>query len=70
MTTAHTPTPTEFFATETADLPTCKTSELVDLAPGDILDLRITPVAKRLGDTEVRKPNQETTWLVATALRR
>ena len=54
MTTAHSPAPPEFFGSETADLPTCEASELVELAPGETIDLCIAPVVKRLGDAEVR----------------
>jgi FtsP/CotA-like multicopper oxidase with cupredoxin domain len=42
------------FPTETAGLAESVAPEVVDLADGDQLDLRIAPVAKRLGDMSVR----------------
>jgi FtsP/CotA-like multicopper oxidase with cupredoxin domain len=42
------------FPTETAGLAESGPPEVVDLADGDQLDVRIAPVAKRLGDTSVR----------------
>jgi FtsP/CotA-like multicopper oxidase with cupredoxin domain len=45
---------TDHFPTETAGLPEATSPEIVELADGDEFDLRITPVAKRLGDTTVR----------------
>jgi FtsP/CotA-like multicopper oxidase with cupredoxin domain len=42
------------FPTETSGLPTARPSEWLELADGDVLDLRIGPVAKHLGDTTVR----------------
>jgi FtsP/CotA-like multicopper oxidase with cupredoxin domain len=42
------------FPTETAGLPTARPAEWLELADGDVLDLRIGPVAKQLGDTTVR----------------
>jgi FtsP/CotA-like multicopper oxidase with cupredoxin domain len=40
--------------TSTISLPEAGRPRLLELAPGDTLDLRIAPVAKRLGDTTVR----------------
>ena len=45
---------TDHFPTATAGLPEATSPEIVELADGDEFDLRITPVAKRLGDTTVR----------------
>jgi FtsP/CotA-like multicopper oxidase with cupredoxin domain len=42
------------FPTETTGLPTCGRPELVERSHGDTFDLRIAPVAKRLGDATVR----------------
>ena len=42
------------FPTDPAGLPEAHTSELVELADGDEFDLRIAPVAKRLGDAAAR----------------
>jgi FtsP/CotA-like multicopper oxidase with cupredoxin domain len=42
------------FPTEVAGLPEARAPELVELADGDRFDLRIAPVAKRLGDETVR----------------
>jgi FtsP/CotA-like multicopper oxidase with cupredoxin domain len=42
------------FPTEVAGLPEARAPELVELADGDEFDLRIAPVAKRLGDATVR----------------
>ena len=44
---------TEHFATETAGLPTCVGSELVQVSDGDAFELRIAPVTKQLGDATV-----------------
>jgi hypothetical protein len=44
----------EHFPTETAGLPESRHTEIIDLADGDEFDLRIAPVAKRLGDATVR----------------
>jgi FtsP/CotA-like multicopper oxidase with cupredoxin domain len=44
----------ESFPTDPAGLPEAGRPELLELAPGDTLDLRVAPVAKRLGDTTVR----------------
>jgi FtsP/CotA-like multicopper oxidase with cupredoxin domain len=45
---------TESFPTDPAGLPEAGRPEPLELAPGDTLDLRVAPVAKRLGDTTVR----------------
>jgi FtsP/CotA-like multicopper oxidase with cupredoxin domain len=45
---------TEHFPTETAGLPFCVDSELVQLSDGDAFELRIAPVTKQLGDATVR----------------
>ncbi len=42
------------FPTDAAGLPEARPSEVVELADGDEFDLRIAPVAKRLGDVTVR----------------
>src|ERR687896_629330 len=42
------------FPTEIEGLPEARPPELVELSDGDRVDLRIAPVAKRLGDTTVR----------------
>jgi FtsP/CotA-like multicopper oxidase with cupredoxin domain len=47
-------TPSQRFPTDVTGLPEARVSELVELADGDQFDLRIAPVAKRLGDTAVR----------------
>jgi FtsP/CotA-like multicopper oxidase with cupredoxin domain len=44
----------ETFPTETEGLPDARPSEVVELGDGDRFDLRIAPVAKRLGDATVR----------------
>ena len=44
----------DHFPTEVAGLPEARAPELVELADGDRFDLRIAPVAKRLGDATVR----------------
>ena len=46
--------PAESFPTDPAGLPWVTRPELVELADGDVVHLRIGPVAKRLGDTTVR----------------
>ncbi len=48
------PMPTESFPTDPTGLPEAGRPELLELAPGDTFDLRVGPVAKRLGDTTVR----------------
>jgi FtsP/CotA-like multicopper oxidase with cupredoxin domain len=45
---------TDRFPTDTAGLPEATSPEVVELADGDEFDLRITQVAKRLGDATVR----------------
>jgi FtsP/CotA-like multicopper oxidase with cupredoxin domain len=47
----HKPEP---FPTDTAGLPEAAASQVVDLGDGDRFELRIAPVAKRLGDDTVR----------------
>jgi FtsP/CotA-like multicopper oxidase with cupredoxin domain len=42
------------FSTAVAGLPEAVASEVLDLADGDTIDLRIAPVVKRLGDAQVR----------------
>jgi FtsP/CotA-like multicopper oxidase with cupredoxin domain len=44
----------DHFPTEVAGLPVARASELIELSDGDQFDLRIAPVAKRLGDATVR----------------
>src|SRR5262252_733547 len=53
---AHTDsaTPAEFFPTDPSGLPEATRPELVELADGGHLDLRVAPVAKRIGGTTVR----------------
>jgi FtsP/CotA-like multicopper oxidase with cupredoxin domain len=46
--------PTESFPTDPTGLPEATRPELLELAPGDTLDLRVGPVAKRLGEATVR----------------
>ena len=48
------PTPVESFPTDPTGLLEAARPELLELAHGDTLDLRVGPVAKRLGDTTVR----------------
>jgi FtsP/CotA-like multicopper oxidase with cupredoxin domain len=50
----HTVTRVEEFPTETAGLPEARPPEIVELSDGDQFDLRIAPVAKRIGETTVR----------------
>ena len=47
-------TPPDNFPTEVAGLPEASTPEVVELADGDEFELRIAPVAKRIGDATVR----------------
>jgi FtsP/CotA-like multicopper oxidase with cupredoxin domain len=47
-------TPSQHFPSDVTGLPEARVSELVELADGDRFDLRIAPVAKRLGDATVR----------------
>ena len=44
----------EQFPTGTAGLPAAVGSELIDVADGERVDLRIAPVVKRIGDATVR----------------
>src|SRR3954465_14032353 len=46
--------PTDRFPTDATGLPEARAPELVELSDGEHLDLRIAPVAKRLGDARVR----------------
>jgi FtsP/CotA-like multicopper oxidase with cupredoxin domain len=48
------PLGTESFPTDPSGLPEAGRPQLLELAPGDTLDLNIAPVAKRLGDSTVR----------------
>jgi len=48
-----TPSP-DHFPTATTGLPEARSRDLVELADGERFDLRIAPVAKRLGDATVR----------------
>ena len=45
---------TATFPTDTAGLPQAAPTQVVDLADGDTFELRIAPVAKRIGDDTVR----------------
>src|SRR5918994_785371 len=44
----------EQFPTETEGLPPCGRPETVELEDGEVFELRIAPVVKRLGEDEVR----------------
>jgi FtsP/CotA-like multicopper oxidase with cupredoxin domain len=48
------PLSTESFPTDPSGLPEAGRPQLLELAPGDTLELQVGPVAKRLGDTTVR----------------
>jgi FtsP/CotA-like multicopper oxidase with cupredoxin domain len=48
------PLATESFPTDPTGLPEAGRPQLLELGPGDTLDLQVGPVAKRLGDTTVR----------------
>jgi FtsP/CotA-like multicopper oxidase with cupredoxin domain len=48
------PAPAELFPTDPTGLPEATRPELLELADGDAFHLRVSPVAKRLGDTTVR----------------
>jgi FtsP/CotA-like multicopper oxidase with cupredoxin domain len=48
------PTPDQSFPTDPSGLPEAGRPALLELGDGDTLDLRVGPVAKRLGDTTVR----------------
>ncbi len=47
-------TPVDSFPTDPSGLPEAERPQLLELGHGDTLDLRVGPVAKRLGDTTVR----------------
>ena len=48
------PLATDSFPTDPSGLPEAGRPQLLELGPGDTLDLQVGPVAKRLGDTTVR----------------
>src|SRR6266568_8402604 len=48
------PMPAQSFPTDPSGLPEAGPPALLELADGDTLDLQVSPVAKRLGDTTVR----------------
>jgi FtsP/CotA-like multicopper oxidase with cupredoxin domain len=48
------PMPAQSFPTDPSGLPEAGRPELLELADGDTLNLQVSPVAKRLGDTTVR----------------
>jgi FtsP/CotA-like multicopper oxidase with cupredoxin domain len=48
------PTPADSFPTDPAGLSEASRPQLLELADGDTLELRVDPVAKRLGDATVR----------------
>src|SRR5215210_3568807 len=48
------PTPADSFPTDPTGLPEASRPQLLELADGDTLELRVGPVAKRLGDATVR----------------
>jgi hypothetical protein len=50
----HAESDLDHFPTETAGLPEAATPQVVELGDGDRFELRIAPVAKRLGDDTVR----------------
>jgi FtsP/CotA-like multicopper oxidase with cupredoxin domain len=45
---------TDQFSRDTAGLPDSRRTDLVDVAPGGTYELRVSPVAKRIGDATVR----------------
>jgi FtsP/CotA-like multicopper oxidase with cupredoxin domain len=47
-------TPADSFPTDPTGLPEASRPELLELAVGETLELRVAPVAKPLGDTTVR----------------
>jgi hypothetical protein len=47
-------TTTDQFPTDPSGLPEARGPEVIELSDGDELDLRIAPVAKKLGDATVR----------------
>ena len=49
-----TPVDTEHFPSETEGLSQARPSELLDLADGEVVELRIGPVSKQIGDATVR----------------
>jgi FtsP/CotA-like multicopper oxidase with cupredoxin domain len=49
MTTTH-----DQFRTDTTGLPEARAAEVVELGDGDRFELRISPVAKRIGEATVR----------------
>jgi FtsP/CotA-like multicopper oxidase with cupredoxin domain len=51
---AHHDTPADTFPTAVDGLPEAVAPAVVELADGDVVGLRIAPVAKRIGDTTVR----------------
>ena len=48
------PAPAEFFPTDPTGLPEATPPELLEVADGEAFELRIGPVAKRLGEATVR----------------
>jgi len=53
-TQSDSPMATESFPTDPSGPPEAGPPQLLDLAYGDTLDLKVGPLAKRLGDTTVR----------------
>src|SRR5436190_1626519 len=47
-------TTSQHFPRETAGLPAARPTEILDLADGERVELRIAPVTKRIGDATVR----------------
>src|SRR3954454_18668848 len=47
-------TTSQHFPRETAGLPAARSTEIVELADGERVELRIAPVTKRIGDATVR----------------
>jgi FtsP/CotA-like multicopper oxidase with cupredoxin domain len=45
---------TDHFSRDTAGLAESRAGEIVEVAPGGSIELRLTPVRKRIGDTTVR----------------
>jgi FtsP/CotA-like multicopper oxidase with cupredoxin domain len=50
----HTAPPDDVFPTDATGLEACRPTEVVELAHGDTFDLRIAPVANRVGDDTLR----------------
>jgi FtsP/CotA-like multicopper oxidase with cupredoxin domain len=50
----HDPHSAEQFATETTGLPAAVDTQVIDVADGDTVELRIAPVVKQIGDSKVR----------------